>query len=54
MDAHKESLRQEPLDLSDLALDVAERLMPLAVRQEIKLKPGELPEVPILGQTVRR
>jgi signal transduction histidine kinase len=49
MDAHQESLRQEPLDLSDLALDVVERLTPLAARQEIKLETGELPEVMILG-----
>ncbi len=49
MDAHLESLCQEPLDLSDLALDVVERLVPLAARQEIKLETGELPEVLILG-----
>jgi signal transduction histidine kinase len=49
MDAQQESLHKEPLDLSDLALDVAERLAPLAARQEIKLETGELPEVPILG-----
>jgi signal transduction histidine kinase len=49
MDARQESLNQEPLDLSDLALDVVERLVPLAARQEIKLETGELPEVLILG-----
>jgi len=49
MDAQKEPLHQEPLDLSDLALDVVERLVPLATRQEIKLETGELPEVLILG-----
>jgi signal transduction histidine kinase len=49
MDARQESLHQEPLDLSDLALDVVERLTPLAARQEIKLETGELPEVLILG-----
>lgn len=49
MDAHQESLRKESLDLSDLALDVVERLTPLAARQEIKLGTGELPEVLILG-----
>ena len=49
MDARQESLHKEPLDLSDLALDVVERLVPLAVRQEIKLETGELPEVLILG-----
>lgn len=49
MDAHQKSLHQEPLDLSDIALDVVERLAPLAARQEIKLETGELPEVLILG-----
>lgn len=49
MDAHQESLHKEPLDLSDLALDVVERLTPLAARHELKLETGELPEVLILG-----
>jgi heavy metal sensor kinase len=49
MDAHQQSLHQEPLDLSDLALDVVERLTPLAARQEIKLETGDLPEVTIFG-----
>jgi signal transduction histidine kinase len=49
MDARQESLHKEPLDLSDLTLDVAERLTPLAARQEIKLETGELPEVLIVG-----
>jgi signal transduction histidine kinase len=49
MDARQESLHKEPLDLSDLALDVVERLVPLTVRQKIKLETGELPEVLILG-----
>lgn len=49
MDARHESLHQEPLDLSDIAIDVVERLVPLASRQEIKLETGELPEVLILG-----
>ncbi len=49
MDARQQTLHKEPLDLSDLALDVIERLTPLAARHEIKLEAGELPEVPILG-----
>jgi signal transduction histidine kinase len=49
MDARKDSLHKEKLDLSDLALDVVERLTPLAARNEIKLEPGELPEVLIFG-----
>jgi signal transduction histidine kinase len=49
MDAQQVSLHKEPLDLSDLTLDVAERLVALAARQEIKLETGELPEVTMLG-----
>ncbi len=49
MDARQETLHKEPLDLSDLALDVLDRLTPLAARHDIKLEAGELPEVPILG-----
>ncbi len=49
MDARQASLHKEPLDLSDLALDVLERLTPLAARHDIKLEAGELPEVTILG-----
>jgi len=49
MDARQETLHKESLDLSDLALDVVERLAPLAVRHEIKLETGELPEILILG-----
>ncbi|HSA99522.1 MAG TPA: ATP-binding protein [Anaerolineales bacterium] len=49
LDARQEALHKEPLDLSDLALDVIERLAPLAARHEIKLEAGELPAVPILG-----
>jgi signal transduction histidine kinase len=42
-------LHKEPLDLSDLALEVIERLAPLAARHEIQLEAGELPEVLIPG-----
>ncbi len=49
MDAGREPLQMEDLDLSDLALEVTERLEPLAARQKIQLTTGELPEVPILG-----
>ncbi len=45
----QQALHKEPLDLSDLALDVIGRLAPLAARHEIKLEAGELPSVPILG-----
>ena len=49
MDARREALHREALDLSDLALDVVERLESLAARQKIQLISGELPEVTILG-----
>lgn len=50
MDAGHEALQKETLDLSDLALEVAERLEPLASRQKITLETGDLPEVFILGE----
>jgi signal transduction histidine kinase len=49
MDARQEPLHKEPLDLSDLALDVMERLTPLAARNEISIEAGELPTVLVLG-----
>jgi signal transduction histidine kinase len=49
IDSRQDTLRKERLDLSDLALDVVERLMPLAARHEIEIKTGDLPEVLILG-----
>ena len=35
----------ETLDLSDLALEVVERLMPLARASGVELSTGELPEL---------
>jgi len=49
MDAGREPLQMEDLDLSDLALEVTERLESLAARQKVQLTTGELPEVSILG-----
>jgi len=49
MDAGHVTLQQEKLDLSDLALEVVERLQPLAVRQNILLQTGDLPEVLLCG-----
>lgn len=43
------NLNNERLDLSDLALEVVERLAPLAKRQAITLRTGELPEVTVMG-----
>ncbi|HNE70220.1 MAG TPA: ATP-binding protein [Anaerolineales bacterium] len=49
MDAGREALHREVLDLSDIALEVVERLEPLAARQQVHLFTGELPEVTVLG-----
>lgn len=48
-DAGQANLNPEPLDLSDLALEVVERLESLAEKQGIRLTTGELPEIIIQG-----
>jgi signal transduction histidine kinase len=49
MDAGQAKLKLEVLDLSDVALDVVERMAPLAKQKEVKLEAGELPELPVAG-----
>lgn len=49
MDAGQALLKLEPLDLSDLALDVVERLTPLAASKKVELLPGQLPELTVNG-----
>jgi signal transduction histidine kinase len=49
MDAGQTTLKSERLDLSDVALDVVERLSPLAKQKHVELIAGELPEVLICG-----
>jgi two-component system, OmpR family, sensor kinase len=49
MDSGQLRLTKEPLDLSDLALDVTERFASLADQKGIELKTGDLPELTILG-----
>ncbi|HEX9030151.1 MAG TPA: HAMP domain-containing sensor histidine kinase, partial [Anaerolineales bacterium] len=49
MDAGQAMLKNEELDLSDLTLEVVERLAPLANRSGVELATGELPELPIRG-----
>jgi signal transduction histidine kinase len=44
MDAGQVKLKFEPLDLSDLATEVIERIQPLAVAQRVELLVGSLPE----------
>lgn len=52
-DSNNISLHLEPLDLSDIALEVIERLSPLARQQQIELRPGELPELPVCGDRLQ-
>ena len=50
MDAGQAPLQREPLDLSDLALEIVERLQPLARHRQVSLATaGDLPEVPVEG-----
>ncbi len=49
MDAGQTTLRKERVDLSDVTLEVAERLQPLAANRSLDLKTGELPEALVLG-----
>ncbi len=48
-DAGQVNLRLEELDLSDLALEVVERLKPLARQKGLELTNGNLPELEIVG-----
>jgi signal transduction histidine kinase len=49
MDAGQAILKPEPLDLGDLALEVVERLAPLAAHNGVQLISGDMPEVHITG-----
>jgi len=49
MDAGQTILRSESLDLSDVALDVVERLSPLAKQKHVELIAGDLPVVGVRG-----
>ncbi len=49
MDAGQAILKPEPLDLGDLALEVVERLTPLASHNGVELTTGDLPEIPVQG-----
>jgi heavy metal sensor kinase len=48
-DAGRAALQHETLDLSDLALEVVERLGPLARQHNLALIAGDLPELPVAG-----
>lgn len=49
MESGQTHLEQEEIDLSDVALEVVERLAPLAAARGIRLEAGDLPETPVLG-----
>jgi signal transduction histidine kinase len=49
MDAGQTMIKSEELDLSDLALEVVERLHPLAKRRGVELLTGDLPELLVNG-----
>jgi signal transduction histidine kinase len=49
MDAGQTSLNLERVDLSDVTVEVAERMQPLADRQGLELGTGDLPEVMVMG-----
>lgn len=49
MDAGQISLEKQELDLSDLALEVVERLAPLAMTSQVRLSAGDLPELRVIG-----
>lgn len=49
MDAGQAILKPEPLDLGDLALEVVERLTPLASHNGVQLTTGDLPEIRVKG-----
>lgn len=49
MDAGQTTLEKERVDLSDVALEVAERMQPLAASRSLDLRTGELPEALVLG-----
>jgi heavy metal sensor kinase len=49
MDAGQTIIKREELDLSEVALDVIERLAPIAKQRGVLLTSGELPEVKVRG-----
>jgi heavy metal sensor kinase len=49
LEAGQTTLKRDELDLSDVALDVIERLAPIAKQRGVVLSSGELPEVRVRG-----
>ncbi|HSD82733.1 MAG TPA: ATP-binding protein [Anaerolineae bacterium] len=51
-DAGQAVLQRERLDLSDIALEVIERLAPLARQNQVELTAGDLPELTLCGDRI--
>ncbi len=51
-DAGQAALQRERLDLGDVALDVIERLAPLARQNHLEVAAGDLPELTLCGDRV--
>ncbi len=49
MELGQTRIEPEAIDLSDVALEVVERLSPLAAAKGVRLDVGDLPETPVLG-----
>lgn len=49
MDSGQQVMEKTQLDLSDIALEAVERLVPLAERKNVRLETGELPEAIMIG-----
>jgi signal transduction histidine kinase len=49
MDAGRAALKPDRIDLGDLALEVIERLEPLARKKDVEIEAGDLPEVTVSG-----
>jgi signal transduction histidine kinase len=49
MDAGQTVLKMEPLDISDLALEVVERMAPIAAQKGVQLTTGDLPEANVMA-----
>jgi two-component system, OmpR family, sensor kinase len=50
LDAGQTARQRQPLDLSELVVDVIERLSPLARQKGVALHAGQLDEAPVLGE----
>lgn len=49
MDSGQQVIEKTPLDLSEVAIEAVERLVPLAEKNNVRLETGDLPEANMLG-----